>query len=215
MWHLESILQQNYSNYTLIIIDDASTDQTVNRIANHLKWRNTHHKVVLLKNKHKKTATENFYYAVHKYCDYGQMFMVVDGDDELIGTQVLSLFNALYQQNQYYTLYSSHLYYDPTASNPVQVGISEDYSSEVKEKGSYRQAYHAYSHLRTMLSDLFLLERQSSLQDEEGAFYWSICDNAMYLPALEMSCGRVKYLPELVYWYNANTGLNDRLTLHK
>ena len=24
-----------------------------------------------------------------------------------------------------------------------------------------------------------------------------------------MSCGRVDYIPELEYWYNANTGIND------
>jgi hypothetical protein len=24
-----------------------------------------------------------------------------------------------------------------------------------------------------------------------------------------MSCGRVDYVPELEYWYNANTGIND------
>lgn len=40
-------------------------------------------------------------------------------------------------------------------------------------------------------------------------FYWTVYDNAMYLPALEMSCRQVKYLPELFYLYNYNTGQTD------
>ena len=57
LWHLESILQQNYKNYTLIVIDDASTDGTVSHIARYLRWKNVEKEVVLLRNKEKKTAT--------------------------------------------------------------------------------------------------------------------------------------------------------------
>ncbi len=68
---------------------------------------------------------ENFYYTVNKYCDFNQIFYVVDGDDELSGTQVFSMFNALYQQKKLYTLYSN--YFAEENSNPlapVSVGIS-------------------------------------------------------------------------------------------
>ena len=30
-----------------------------------------------------------------------------------------------------------------------------------------------------------------------------------------MSCGRVSYIPEIEYWYNANTGGNDWLSVKK
>jgi glycosyltransferase involved in cell wall biosynthesis len=56
-WHLESILQQDYSNYRVVIIDDASTDQTSSKIAMHLRWRNVpKDKVILIKNKVHRTA---------------------------------------------------------------------------------------------------------------------------------------------------------------
>ena len=60
-----------------------------------------------------------------------------------------------------------------------------------------------------MMTDLFLLIRVQSFKDARGNFYWTIYDNAMYFPALEMSCGRVEYITELKYWYTANTGIND------
>jgi len=48
-----------------------------------------------------------------------------------------------------------------------------------------------------------------SLKGEDGRFYTTIADNALFFPVMEMSCGRVHYFPELEYWYNANTGIND------
>ena len=45
------------------------------------------------------------------------------------------------------------------------------------------------------MTDLFLLMNVSSLKDGKGKFYWTLYDNAIYYPAFEMSCGRVKYLP--------------------
>lgn len=30
-----------------------------------------------------------------------------------------------------------------------------------------------------------------------------------------MSCGKVEYLPDLKYWYSANTGMNDWLSSRK
>jgi hypothetical protein len=45
------------------------------------------------------------------------------------------------------------------------------------------------------MTDLILLENVQSLKDSRGNFYWTIYDNAMYFPALEMSCGRNSYVP--------------------
>jgi hypothetical protein len=112
-WHLESILQQEYSNYKMVIIDDMSKDRTSKLIARHLKWRNfPKDKVVLLRNKIHRTALENIYYAVHKYCDYNQIFYILDGDDEIVGTQVFKMMNALYQQKKDYVIWTNHFSYD-------------------------------------------------------------------------------------------------------
>lgn len=40
VWSIESLLQQDYTNYKVIIIDDNSTDGTSEATATYLKWRN-------------------------------------------------------------------------------------------------------------------------------------------------------------------------------
>jgi glycosyltransferase involved in cell wall biosynthesis len=81
-WHIESLLQQEYSNYKVVIIDDMSSDNTYLYVAKYLKWRNVpQDKFVLLRNKVHRTAVENIYYTIHKYCDYNQISYIIDGDD--------------------------------------------------------------------------------------------------------------------------------------
>lgn len=36
----------------------------------------------------------NIYYAARKECKKGQIFVVIDGDDQLVGRQVFKLINA-------------------------------------------------------------------------------------------------------------------------
>ena len=62
------------------------------------------------------------------------------------------------------------------------------------------------------MTDIFLLINITSFKDKNGDIYWTICDNAYFYPAMELACGKVSYLPELKYWYTANTGFNDVLT---
>lgn len=114
--------------------------------------------MILLRNKHHQSALPNIYYAVHKYCDYNQIFYILDGDDEIVGTQVFKLYNSLYQQKKSYVLYSSHFQYESqNQTYPLPLGLPFAYPEEIKKSGKYRTFDHAYSQLRTVMSDLVLL----------------------------------------------------------
>lgn len=79
----------------------------------------------MLRNTVHRTAVENIYYTIHKYCDYNQISYIIDGDDEIIGTQVFKLFNALYQEQKMYVLYSNFIKYDQYyRSTPLDIGLS-------------------------------------------------------------------------------------------
>lgn len=81
-WNIESILQQNYSNYRVIVVDDASNDATLTHAGRYLKWRKADpEKWILVKSIKHRTAMENIYYATHKYCGYREIFYILDGDD--------------------------------------------------------------------------------------------------------------------------------------
>lgn len=45
------------------------------------------------------------------------------------------------------------------------------------------------------MTDMFLLTKDESYKDWDGKFYWTVPDNAVYYAAMEMSCGRVQYIP--------------------
>jgi hypothetical protein len=59
-----------------------------------------------------------------------------------------------------------------------------------------------------MLSDTFLLTSLSSLRDINGNFFKVTTDNAVYFSALELSCKRIRFVEEMTYLYDFNTGNN-------
>ena len=118
---------QEYSNYRVIIVVDGSGDNTARLSANYLKYRNADpQKFILVHQKSRLRSLANVYYAAHKYCDYNQIFMVVDGDDYLVGRMVFKTFNQEYQKYKLYTLYSQYAPRGaPYTSDLFSVGISE------------------------------------------------------------------------------------------
>jgi hypothetical protein len=62
-YNLRSIFNQNYTNYKVVIIDDASTDQNFEVIQQYLKDNPVKQEVILVKNKERGTAVPNIYKA--------------------------------------------------------------------------------------------------------------------------------------------------------
>jgi hypothetical protein len=59
-----------------------------------------------------------------------------------------------------------------------------------------------------MLSDTFLFVDSASLKHSNNRFYQFIADNAVYYCAMELSCQKVRFLEQINYWYDYNTGNN-------
>lgn len=66
-------------------------------------------KLTVLINERNVFALQNIYNAVHNHCKHGEIVMLVDGDDALIGRQVFSLYNAIYQRTESALVYSNYL----------------------------------------------------------------------------------------------------------
>lgn len=97
--NIRSILQQDYSNYRILFIDDGSTDNTGKRIEEYAK---THfiskEKLTIRHNEKQIMAMPNLHDAAHNFCKPYEIYLTVDGDDELIGKQVFKSFNAFFQE---------------------------------------------------------------------------------------------------------------------
>jgi len=92
---------QEYNNYHIVVIDDASTDKTGKLISDFLGSQNKvpSNRYQIITNTEQKMAMYNLRRAAMEFCQPQEIFMIVDGDDELLGRQVLHLFNAVFQKN--------------------------------------------------------------------------------------------------------------------
>ena len=96
---LKSVIKQEYENYQCIIIDDMSTDSSVNIIENIIK---NDDRFILVKNTEKKLALRNIYEAiVLSNPSQEDVVITLDGDDWLLGNNVLDYLNRQYLEKKY------------------------------------------------------------------------------------------------------------------
>lgn len=70
-------------------------------------------------------ALGNILYAAENYCEENDIFIVIDGDDYLLGKYVLKLFNAAFSSRDAWVVYSNFL--TPTD----KIGYSRRYPTEI------------------------------------------------------------------------------------
>ena len=80
--NLNSIFRQNYTNYFVVLINDASNDGSDELFRKYLH----HHEIdpskyVYIENKHRKTGLENLVHAIYNYCSDDSVVVTVDADD--------------------------------------------------------------------------------------------------------------------------------------
>jgi glycosyltransferase involved in cell wall biosynthesis len=106
-YNLRSIYNQNYTNYKIVIIDDASKDNTVELISDFIEENPIPQPIYIIKNKKRRSAIPNIHHAITQYCAPEDIVALVDGDDELLGVNVFKVYNSLYTQQGLEVLYSS------------------------------------------------------------------------------------------------------------
>ena len=67
-------------------------------------------------------ALANIYNGITNYCKSGEIVMMLDGDDSLLGRQVMATFNAVYQKNRAGMVYSK--YFSISANRWAGIGGS-------------------------------------------------------------------------------------------
>ena len=121
----------------------------------------------------------------------------------MLGRQVLKLFSAAFQKYDAWFVYSNFL------TIYGKIGYSRPFPTVTIKNNDYRRNSFVTSHLRAFYTALFSNIKEEDLQDESGNYLKAANDVAICLPILEMSHERVKYIPEMTYFYNSNTGQNN------
>jgi glycosyltransferase involved in cell wall biosynthesis len=202
-YNIASVLNQTYTNYEVIYIDDASTDDTRQRvkeiIGNDPRFTIIEHDVNM-------GGTYNhMYYSTLDLEDDNIIICLLDGDDWLYDETVLSKLNDFYNKNQVWMTYGGMYVYRGGDSVELPSPQNSVYSDYVHQHKLYRNDHWRASHFRTYRSYLFKnvsLDTMRSLKTNE--FYWQAGDLALQYPCLEMcSKERIGVLDFPTYVYNA------------
>ncbi|NML40006.1 glycosyltransferase family 2 protein [Chitinophaga sp. G-6-1-13] len=200
---VSSVLGQEYKNYEVYLLDDASDDGTLDLIDEDLE----HFHIV--RNKERLGSLENMYQAlVNLPIEDEDVVVLLDGDDYIFGEFAFQIVNNKYNENalltygQYITNYG---FYDPCPP----------YTPEEFE--NLRQSGWKASHLKTFKYKLFkaFLQQDPNADNfryNDGRFYASTSDQALMLPLMEVAgYENVVSIPNIVYCYRIHPN-NDHQT---
>ena len=201
---IESVTTQDYDNYHMYVIDDASTDRSY-EIA---KLYESEH-VTVFKNEVNQGAVYNQIQTVKRFCHDDDIVILLDGDDSLINDNtVFAYYNNIYDGSTEFTYGSCWSMVD---NIPL---IGQPYPEAVKQARSYRQHHFnwimPYTHLRTFKKYLINDIDNSSFKDSQGCWYKAGGDGSVFYSLIEAADpDKVKCLQDVVYNYNDVNPLND------
>lgn len=200
--NLDSIFSQDYTNFRLIYIDDASTDGTGSLVKKYIEENGFEDKVTLILNKTNQGALCNFYNAIWS-CEDSDIIVTLDADDWFPHNNVLITINDEYSKDDIWLTYGQYQRYPDR-----ELGNCRAFPQRIISKNTFRSYPWISSHLRTFYAGLFKkIEKEDLLYD--GKFFEMAWDLAFMFPMLEMSRGHFCFIPEVLYIYNRATPLND------
>jgi glycosyltransferase involved in cell wall biosynthesis len=202
--NLLSVLSQNYKNFRVIYIDDASKDDTYEKVSKIVANSPLKDRVTLIHNATNQGALKNLYDAIHS-CQSNEIVATVDGDDFLAHADVLKKLNSIYADNNVWMTYGNFLDYPSYKQKPT---ICKPFPKNVIRNNSFRRHEWVSSHLRTFYAGLFKKIAPKHFI-YEGKFLPMGWDLAFMLPMLEMSGRHFRFVDEVLYLYNRTNPIND------
>lgn len=93
------------------MIDDASADNTGGLLLRYLRNNSVYlsGRIKIQRNLERRKTMVNVLDAGYNFCKPEDIFMIIDGDDYLLGKYVFKLFNAAYSSSDSWIVYSNFL----------------------------------------------------------------------------------------------------------
>ena len=215
---IESVATQNYKNYVMYLIDDASTDNSYEVAKTYVESlpASIRKNFVLINNKDNMGAVYNQVYTLRSYGEgINSIVMMLDGDDALVNdNNIFNFYNNLYSDGKTDFAYGSC--WSEIDNIPL---ISQPYPEEVRRNKTYRKHKFnwgmPYTHLRTFRYELFLKiimnpNGDSVFKDDLGNWFRAGGDNATFYSIIEQANpSKIKVVSDIVYLYNDKNPLND------
>jgi len=201
--NLASVIAQDYDDFSIIYIDDGSSDGTGELVKQFTAQHNAYNLIHLIRNPVRLGALQNLYNAIHT-CDDDQIVILLDGDDWLAHNGVLRKIDETYGNPDCWMTYGQYRSWPDN-----ELGLSREISSDVIEANSFRENEWCSSHLRSFYAWLFKLIKKEDLLSPNGSFYDMAWDQAIMFPMLEIAGHRALFINEVLYIYNAVNPISD------
>lgn len=127
---LRSIFEQNYERFRVVFIDDASFDQTLDKVNSFVMNNSQEHRVIVIKNEQRLGKIASLRRAVNQLSD-NEIAIPIDAKNWLAQEAFLSKLNCAYQNPDVWTTFSPVLSY-PNYSMQVPV-LSSFYAVVFKQ----------------------------------------------------------------------------------
>jgi len=202
-YNLASILNQTYTNWRLLYIDDCSTDGTFEKVSEILK-DNPQCKVI--RNETNKGAAYNYIEPVrHLFPNEDEIIVHLDGDDWFFDENVLENLNKAYTQNDYWMTYGQFVCWDGSGDVTRSFPQGSPYDDFIHRHKFYRRDQWRASHLRTYKYFLWnSIDREDLKSKIDGEYYWHASDLAWAYPALEICPkNKIGVVDFITHVYNA------------
>ena len=201
--NLGSVLSQVYPNFRVIYINDASTDDTADKVESVVNRSAAKSRIEVWNNPRNLGALANIYRACHS-CKNDEIVVIVDGDDQLKHCNVLKELNEYYNNPDTWVTYGS---YEEAPSGFIGVH-SKPINIQTLKSGRIKYKSWMTSHLKTFYAGLF---KSIALRDmmHNGEFFQMGADVATMLPIIEMAREHTVYIRDVLYIYNLMNPSND------
>ena len=200
---VQSLIEQDYSNYEVLFLDDASTDSSARYLSSDERKR-------ILRNPVRRGLAANLHFLLMRHCRPDDIVVCLDGDDWLSCPNALTYINECYNEHDCWVMYGQFQYADG------RYGFSEPFASP--RELSQQRRYFRTSHIRTFRAGLFhaiaLQDPEfSCLKDDAGNWLQYSADAALMFPLVEMAgFERVRFNEKILYVYNDQNPLCDHHT---
>jgi glycosyltransferase involved in cell wall biosynthesis len=192
---IRTLKSQKDGDFKVFIIDDVSTDNTVELVKS---LTENDDRFNLIVNQEKKFKLRNLDELISTFDD-DDIVIELDGDDFLLNTDVVSDIRSIYSDGKVWLTNGSFMY---------STG-GQGFSSKCNPDTVRRDVF-TFSHLRTWKSFLWKAIPQSHLRDDNGEYFKSAADVAYTFSLLELAGNEnYRFLPKLYYVYNEQSPYND------
>lgn len=189
-----SVVGQTYKDWSMVIIDDLSTDGTYEVCKKLIKKYQVEDKIEVVKRKEKHGEVKNTIVEVERLKD-DDVVVRLDAGDWLTDLGCLEIIEMGYREHNAEVLWTDQRWgFSPTSiCGPIDI-----------ETSVYKQPWVS-SHLKTFKVSAFRGLNPSNFMDEEGNYIQIACDQAIFLPMMERARRKNKpliFLNMVMYHYN-------------